>query len=228
MRKELKIPTLESITLEKFQILSKYYELNGDNYASDQYMVSVLYGMPLKEVRAIKKTTLDTIIDEVKKTLSEEPQLVTRFTIDGIDYGFIPNLEEMSAGEYADLEKYIGEVDNFHKALAVLYRPITKEFQKKYLIEEYRGTGERANIMLNTSLSVFRSAMVFFWNLEKELLNASMDFITKTTTELATSHRKGSTSKNGDGTLPSTELLEEYSRILKEQQRQMFTKSSPI
>ena len=104
MRKELKIPTLESITLEKFQILSKYYELNGDNYASDQYMVSVLYGMPLKEVRAIKKTTLDTIIDEVKKTLSEEPQLVTRFTIDGIDYGFIPNLEEMSAGEYADLE----------------------------------------------------------------------------------------------------------------------------
>tara|TARA_R110000803_G_scaffold22170_3_gene55385 strand:+ start:3632 stop:4309 length:678 start_codon:yes stop_codon:yes gene_type:complete len=225
MKVNLKLPTLETITIGQFQEISKHYELNGESYSADQYMVSVIYGMPLKDVRAIQKSVLDKIIDEVKKVLAQEPELVTRFTIGETEYGFVPNLQELSAGEYADIETYLGSVDDFNKAMAVMYRPIKEEWKTKYTIQPYNGTGERANTMRNAPLSTFRSAMVFFWNLEKELLNALMDFTVRETEKLATFHRKDSTQKSGGGILPSTELLEEYSRILTEQRSQMFSRS---
>ena len=39
----------------------------------------------------------------------------------GVEYGFIPNLDDMSFGEYVDLDTYIGDWQNIHRAMAVLY-----------------------------------------------------------------------------------------------------------
>mgnify|MGYP003630144509 CR=1 FL=1 len=224
MKVNLKLPTLETITIGQFQEISKHYELNGESYSADQYMVSVIYGMPLKDVRAIQKSLLDKIIEEVKKVLAQEPELVTRFTIGETEYGFVPNLQELSAGEYADMETYLGSVDDFNKAMAVMYRPIKEEWKTKYTIHPYNGTGERANTMRNAPLSTFRSAMVFFWNLEKDLLKASLAFMEREVRKIA-SQQQRNTRKSGVGISPSAELLEEILKISKEQQEQMFSRS---
>jgi hypothetical protein len=224
MKVNLKLPTLETITIGQFQEISKHYESFGESYSSDQYMISVIYGMYLKDVRAIQKSVLDKIIDEVKKVLAQEPELVTRFTIGETEYGFVPNLQELSAGEYADMETYLGSVDDFNKAMAVMYRPIKEEWKTKYTIQPYNGTGERANTMRNAPLSTFRSAMVFFWNLEKDLLKASLAFMEKEVRKIA-SQQQRNTRKSGAGISPSAELLEEILKISKEQQEQMFSRS---
>ena len=50
---------------------------------------------------------------------------------DEVEFGFIPKLDNISLGEFVDLDSYMSDWDNMHKAMAVLYRPVT--FRKKYV-----------------------------------------------------------------------------------------------
>jgi hypothetical protein len=57
--------------------------------------------------------------------------------MDGVEYGFIPNLDDMSFGEYVDLDTYLGDWQNIHRAMAVLYRPIREKRGERYNIVPY-------------------------------------------------------------------------------------------
>ena len=72
----------------------------------------------------------------------QKPQLITRFTMNGVEYGFIPNLDDMTLGEYVDLDTYISQWDRMEYAMAVLYRPIKDKYKQKYNIEEYTATDQ--------------------------------------------------------------------------------------
>ena len=82
------------------------------------------------------------VLHQISKCFEEETPLIRKFTMTGtdgasIDFGFIPDLENMTFGEYVDLDNFITDWQSMHKAMAVLYRPITFEKNDKYLIEEY-------------------------------------------------------------------------------------------
>ena len=62
--------------------------------------------------------------------------------MDGIEYGFIPSLEDMTVGEFADLENYLTTGKDYHKAMAVMYRPIINSYSNTYKIQEYKGAKE--------------------------------------------------------------------------------------
>ena len=66
---------------------------------------------------------------------------------------FINNVDDMMAGEYADLTMYFEKWETMHKAMAVMYRPVTKDEHnslvkvEQYEIAEYTGTSEYAELM---------------------------------------------------------------------------------
>ena len=68
---------------------------------------------------------------------TQKPDLVTKFRLDGVEYGFIPDLNELSFGEYIDLDTYLGDWENIHTAMNVLYRPINSKKGDRYTIQEY-------------------------------------------------------------------------------------------
>ena len=54
-----------------------------------------------------------------------------------VEYGFIPDLDEVSLGEYIDLDNNASKWEQMHVAMNVLYRPIKTSKVGKYNIEEY-------------------------------------------------------------------------------------------
>ena len=71
-------------------------------------------------------------------------------------------------GEYANIDEYFGNIDTFHRAFAVLYRPIISIEKKKYTIEKYTDTEATAEQMRELSMEVVFGALLFFWSLKNE------------------------------------------------------------
>ena len=92
--------------------------------------------------------------------------------VEGKRYGFHPNLEEITLGEYADIETMIkNDIEkNMPEVMAILYRPIVEEKNDVYTIEAYDGDiSIRAEQMKKMSAEQVQSALLFFYNLGKEL-----------------------------------------------------------
>ena len=49
-----------------------------------------------------------------------------------VKFGFMPKLDDISLGEFIDLDKYISDWQQMHKALSVLYRPVV--FEKRHIL----------------------------------------------------------------------------------------------
>ena len=99
--------------------------------------------------------------------------------IEGREYGFIPNWEEFTTGEYIDAEEYTKSIErNAHKLMAIMYRPITRKVGDKYEIEPYKGTSE-ANKFKDVSASYLNGMLVFFWTIRRELAITSVRSLEK-------------------------------------------------
>ena len=102
--------------------------------------------------------------------------------------GLIPNFDKISWEEYIELETHFLNFDSFHKALAVLYRPVIEKKKEQYLIAPFNNVEEFGDLMKYTPLSVALSSHVFFLNLEKELLTATINFLEKSLKKLTTTN----------------------------------------
>jgi hypothetical protein len=97
-----------------------------------------------------------------------------------------------------DLDNYLSKWDDFHKAMAVMYRPIKKQKCNRYEIEDYKGTKEYADLMKYAPLDVVLPASVFFWNLGKELCEATLIYLEREATKMILA-KKRSLQLNGVG-----------------------------
>jgi len=142
--------------------------------------------------------------------LQSKPRDLHRFTTNGKEFGMIPNFDEMTAGEYIDLDKYFDDPENFDRAMAVLFRPITNKQGANYLIEKYKGSDVYKETMANIPLEILFSSQVFFYNLSKELLTATRAYIQSPQgVEL-----EQALSKSGGGINQFIQSLEKASSIL--------------
>jgi len=89
----------------------------------------------------------------------------------------VPDLENITFGEYIDLDNFIGKVNELHKAMSVLYRPVTQQRGEKYTIQEYKGDLLH-DVMLDMPMSAVVSSMLFFYNLGIELSSVMMNYTT--------------------------------------------------
>lgn len=175
---KIKIPTsLADITLGQYKQYEKIIETNKDDDISERFvnlkMLEIFCGITYQQATALKLIDYDYIVNQLHDVLKQQPQLVMRFTMGDSEFGFIPDLEEMTFGEYIDLDTYINDAKNIEKAMAVLYRPITYKQGEKYIIDKYKGDLFH-DAMLNMPMDAVVSSIVFFYNLGIELSNVMM------------------------------------------------------
>jgi hypothetical protein len=179
MKLELVIPTsLGEIPLmhyQKYMVVASNKD-NSELFIS-QKMIEIFCGIELKNVVNIKLSDVIDLVTHFKKIFDKKLELKKTFEIQGVKFGFINELEDISFGEYVDLESNIIDVQSFHKAMAVMYRPITSQKGDKYTIDKYSGTANYAELMKYAPLDVVLPASVFFWNLGNELLTATLSYL---------------------------------------------------
>ena len=173
---KIKIPSsLKAITLEKYQKYLKIQENNTDETFLAIKMIEIFLGLRGDTIMKMKAKSIRDITNVLSEMFTEKPELVKEFTMKGVNYGFIPDLENMTFGEYVDLDTYIGDVDNLHRAMAVLYRPITHKANEKYLIEEYEGEDDEK--MKDMPMDAVLSSILFFYHLGMELSTTMLNYL---------------------------------------------------
>ena len=207
MKVDINVPdSLNEIKLEQYQ---KFQKLNTkENQESSfllQKMVELFCNLDLKDVANIKYKSVQEIILHLNKVFEEKNELTPTFTLGGIDFGFIPVLDDMTLGEYIDLDTYLGDWDNMHKAINVLYRPIKVQKKNKYNIEEY-GIENYSDLLKNTPLNIVMGCLVFFWSLNSELLTITLNYLTQAEGEMTMEQRQ-TLETNGVGINQSMDLL---------------------
>ena len=165
--------TLNEITLAQYQKYIKYQKDNDDENFLAIKMIEVFCGLRNHTVRSMKAKSIRDICKILTDMFNEKPQLVKQFEMKGITYGFVPDLENITFGEYIDLDTFIGDFENMHKAMAVLYRPITQSYKDKYTIEKY--TGDKFSDMINMPMDAVFSSILFFYHLGMELSTVMMN-----------------------------------------------------
>ena len=222
---ELKVivPTaLSEITLDQYQ---RFARLEGDEEFLTHKMLEIFCGVPLADLPNVKFASVANVMRHINTMFSEKPNLKTEFTIGGETYGFIPNLEDITFGEYVDLDNYMGDVQELHKTIAVLYRPITNRIGKRYAIEPYESAAKYSASMKDAPMDVVMGASVFFWRLGNELLLATLTSLEK---ERTSTPQSFNSEESGGGILPSISLLKEMLQDLNESEGLAFTKPLPF
>jgi hypothetical protein len=188
--------SINDITLGQYQKYVKLQERTDiDAYGFDKRKIEIFCGVPFQEVDKISIEDLKSISDAIDLALNQTVAFTPTFSMYGIKMGMIPNFEKdkLTAKEYIDMTSYAGDVENLHKLMAVLFRPIKykkqnfiqKIFNIKileedltgYKIADYNGTEEYANVMKSMPLSIVNSSLVFFSSLANELEQHIQKFI---------------------------------------------------
>lgn len=178
MKLEINVPTkLSEITLGQYQrFLDIKDERDGADFLNHK-LIQIFCGADLAMVSKMRQRDIIEIVDDVNRLFKSRPSLINKFELDGKSFGFIPNLDDMSAGEYMDLDRYISEHELLHRAMAVLYRPIVRSYGDLYEIEEYEGTDKYCEMIKQMPVDVAISAMVFFYHLGNELLKSTTSYL---------------------------------------------------
>ena len=198
MKINIEIP--ESINDVKLKQWQKY-TLLIDEKTSDEFAnrkaLEIFYGIDGKHYNGLKVKDIEKIMGELIKALSQKPTIVRQFELSGINYGFIPNMDDITFGEFVDLDKY-SSIKDYHKLMSILYRPITETYKDTYLIEKYKGSNER---MADMPLGVALSASAFFFDIAIQLTRDTLKSL-KPQEEIQ--KKKRDLAVNGLGILAST------------------------
>jgi hypothetical protein len=211
MKTEIVIPTsLSEIPLKSYQEFMKVVEKSNDEEFIGQKTIEIFCGLKMKDVVKVKWSDVKELTVHLNEIFKAKPKFQATFKIQDTEFGFIPNLEDMSFGEYIDLESNISNVETFHKAMAVMYRPITKKHKERYEIFEYTGTDEFSELMKYAPLNVVMGATVFFSSLGNDLVQHTLTYLEnqmKTNKKLMTTAKERNLIKDGDGIIQSMQLL---------------------
>jgi len=176
MKFELTIPSsLSEISLKQYKKFLKIQESNEDSYFLQCKMIEIFCNLDAKSVRLLKLTDADRVVQIINKMFEEKPKLIRTFKLGGIEYGLIPNLDEISLGEYVDLDTYMGDWQNMQIAMNVLFRPIKEKIGDKYLIKDY--DVESKDLLQEIPMDVVFGCSFFLYNLGIDLSKVMMDYL---------------------------------------------------
>ncbi|RAH17341.1 MAG: hypothetical protein CMB58_000530 [Methanobacteriota archaeon] len=170
--KEFKlISKWEDVTLEKWLKLIDFHK--GTKSKEAQETIAALSNIPKDLIKQLELKDVALIMSKLSELQAKQDSSLKRIVeVNGKRYGFHPNLDEITLGEYADIETMIkNDIEkNMPEVMAILYRPIVEENNDVYTIEAYDGNITiRAEEMKKMSAEQVQSALVFFYHLGKEL-----------------------------------------------------------
>ena len=178
MELDVRVPdNLSEITLEQYQTYLKVQEGDNDDMFIAQKMIEIFCNVELKYVTKMRWRDVQEITNTLSTMFDADSKFKNRFSLDQVEYGFIPNLDEITFGEFVDLDTYLQDWHQMDKAMSVLYRPIDISVRGRYNIKEYDGkVNEHIKQM---PLSVALGAVFFLLNLGQELSVVMMDYLDK-------------------------------------------------
>ena len=218
----LEVPQeLSAIPLKQYQKYLKVMEGNEDAEDKEFMNLKVLEifcGVTMKEAYKLPLAEFSFIISHIISIFKEDTPLQRDFTMtdpqgNSVKFGFIPKLDDITLGEFVDLDNYIGDWQQIHKAMAVLYRPITFQKGDLYLIEDYEGSDKYAEVMEDAPVNVALGAVVFFYRLG----NVLSDYLLNSLQEDSMKNQEVMEllEKNGVGINQYMQSLKEISQSLK-------------
>ena len=222
--------SLAEITLGQYQnYLKDIDKLNPEKNAKliNKKLIEHFCGIEEKMVDKVAYKDVIKVVNVISGAFDKDYELVQLFKLLDVQMGFIPKLDDMSLGEYVDTENFLGDWQNMHKAMAVLYRPVTFRKKERYTIADYSPSDEISHLMKEMPLNVVMGCMVFFYRLGMELSKATLTYIRKTVKKDTTSDLKEALEKNGVGINQFMHSLEEMSENLTMLQNFRYTNVSP-
>ena len=133
--------------------------------------IAALSDIPRQLVKELALSDVAVIMSKVGELQAKQDTDLKRIIeINDVEYGFHPDLDSITLGEYADIEQFIknGIDTNLPDLMAVLYRPIKLKKNDIYIIDSYDGDIRlRAEEMKQMSAEQVQSALMFFFALGK-------------------------------------------------------------
>ena len=189
------------VTLEKWLKLVKYDSLSTSEETLNT--ISLLSDMPKKLIKSLSIKDIAVILNKLSEIQKEAKNKLRRIiTIDNVEYGFHPDLDEITLGEYADIETIFknGIEKSIPELMAILYRPITNKKDELYDIAAYDGNIRlRAEQMKKMSAEEVQGSLVFFWDFVNELLKILPSCLTEQTKEITKVMQQKILRTSGDG-----------------------------
>ena len=196
---ELKLPHRWSdLSLGELQVM-----MTADNPLEK---ISICSGYSVEKLRAMPQKLIQAATAHLDNLLTQETARHEKVVeIDGKRFGFIPNWDDFTAGEWIDMENHLEDFwANAHKITALLYREVTYELGDKYEVKKYTAK-EDASIFEEMGADFVSGMLLFFWTSRNQLLH-DMQF-----SLLEVADKAIQSAKNGDGTISSTPSPEKTS-----------------
>tara|TARA_R100000734_G_C3312812_1_gene103947 strand:+ start:137 stop:778 length:642 start_codon:yes stop_codon:yes gene_type:complete len=194
------INTWSDVTLEKWLQLIALEGLSPSQEAIES--IYALSNIPKKIIRQLSISDVARVMQQIKNI---EKQTKTNFKhivkIDGVEYGFHPNLEDITLGEWADIETFVqkGINKSLPEIMAILYREITEKEQNIYTIKAYNGNiNIRAEKFKKMKAEQVQGAMVFFWTFVSVLSTTLLSYLNENIAKMTTSKQEKHLQTNGD------------------------------
>lgn len=189
---------ISEITLEQFQNYDALLKEMPKDF--DNRKLQIFTGLQPRLIKSLTQKDKTEILDLIDESLNKTVEFKNIFEFNGVKYGFIPNLDNISGFEFADLQSAGMEIKDLHIVMAILFRPIVKEDSfGNYSIQPYEGTEKTEILMKQLPLNLVNGALVFFSNLAKELLTGILKFTEEEQKKVKTLQ---DTLTNGDGMQP--------------------------
>ena len=175
------ISSWSDVTLEKWIILVGLEKESKTKEAEET--IAALSDIPRKLIKELSLRDVAIIMGKVAELQSERDTVLKKvIELDGVEYAMHPNLDDITIGEYADIESFIkdGLEKNLPELMAVLFRPVIDrgESDDVYIIEAYDGNIKlRAEVMKKMSAEQVQSALQFFFALGMVFLKIMPSFL---------------------------------------------------
>jgi len=204
MNINIEIPTkLSDITLGQYKRFLNIQKQTEESHFLNAKAIEIFCDIELKNVMRLKMADFDKITTKINSLFEKKPKLVQRFKIDSVEYGFHPQLDELTLGEYIDVDTYIADWENMEKTMNVLYRPIENKLKDRYSIKEYNvDTSEN---LLAMPMDAVLSSIFFLWNLGIDLSKTILNY-SEMGEEMNLTHQQ-ILAENGDGISQYTHSL---------------------
>ena len=193
---------ISDVTLDKYQKYSKLIERTDINdFEMNKRLVSLFCDIPYRKMDYVDSKDFAGLVEDIRTAINKDAKFVDRFTLNNIEYGFIPNFDKLTAKEFFDLSFYCNDEmsENLNRIMAILFRPINgKDTFGNYTIESYDGTEDRALAFMQMKMNVVNGALVFFSSLAREL---RLNIQKYTKVVQAKVEQLQTISQNGDGTV---------------------------
>ena len=212
MNINIEIPTkLSDITLGQYKRFLNIQKQTEESHFLNAKAIEIFCDIELKNVMRLKMADFDKITSKINSLFEQKPKLVQRFKIDSVEYGFHPQLDELTLGEYIDVDTFIADWENMEKAMNVLYRPIENKLKDRYSIKEYNV--DTSNNLLAMPMDAVLSSIFFLWNLGIDLSKTILNY-SELGVETNLTHQQ-ILAENGDGISQYTHSLMEILQDLK-------------